>query len=238
MALSAECERAGFTCTRRQMRFEVIWISNWMCALIVTHTHTHTGTHGHTLSTHMGSGTLLAAEWRVTFANWQHLTWMLTHAQHQLSIWPWPAAGAAAAAAAENRWPIEAPTSRQFPHFPAHTSMGTCAALRCVIEIRPSSKSVWVHSSIHSLSHTHTHSYSDTLARDVELAFAAAAAALETQITITWNAFQSAAESVAYSSAPTARQLSPQPFYFFSHIPHMPVCLRKVTGKCFCLSSA
>lgn len=28
-------------------------------------------------------------------------------------------------------------------------------ALRCVIEIRPSSKSVWVHSSIHSLSHTH-----------------------------------------------------------------------------------
>lgn len=35
----------------------------------------------------------------------------------------------------------------------------------------------------HSL--TLTHSYSDTLARDVELAFAAAAAALETQITIT-----------------------------------------------------
>lgn len=173
----------------------------------------------------MGSGTLLAAEWRVTFANWQHLTWMLTHAQHQLSIWPWPAAGAvAAAAAAENRWPIEAPTSRQFPHFPAHTSMGTCAALRCVIEIRPSSKSVWVHSSIHSLSHTHTHSYSDTLARDVDLAFAAAAAALETQITITWNAFQSAAESVAYSSAPTARQLSPQPFlpvfFLLSHSTH------------------
>lgn len=74
----------------------------------------------------------------------------------------------------------------------------------------------------HSLSHTH--SYSDTLARDVDLAFAAAAAALETQITITWNAFQSAAESVAYSSAPTARQLSPQPFlpvfFLLSHSTH------------------
>lgn len=191
-----------------------IWSNLNIQLNVCTYRHAHTHTRAHT-GTHMGSGTLLAAEWRVTFANWQHLTWMLTHAQHQLSIWPWPAAGAvAAAAAAENRWPIEAPTSRQFPHFPAHTSMGTCAALRCVIEIRPSSKSVWVHSSIHSLSHTHTHSYSDTLARDVELAFAAAAAALETQITITWNAFQSAAESVAYSSAPTARQLSPQPFFF------------------------
>lgn len=131
-----------------------IWSNLNIQLNVCTYRHAHTHTRAHT-GTHMGSGTLLAVEWRVTFANWQHLTWMLTHAQHQLSIWPWPAAGAVAAAAAGNRWPIEAPTSRQFPHFPAHTSMGTCAALRCVIEIRPSSKSVWVHSSIHSLSHTH-----------------------------------------------------------------------------------
>lgn len=195
-----------------------IWSNLNIQLNVCTYRHAHTHTRAHT-GTHMGSGTLLAAEWRVTFANWQHLTWMLTHAQHQLSIWPWPAAGAgaaaAAAAAAENRWPIEAPTSRQFPHFPAHTSMGTCAALRCAALLKfVQAAKVFecIQAFTHSLSHTH--SYSDTLARDVELAFAAAAAALETQITITWNAFQSAAESVAYSSAPTARQLSPQPFFF------------------------
>lgn len=74
----------------------------------------------------------------------------------------------------------------------------------------------------------------------MEVAFAAAAAALQTQITITSNAFQTAAESVAYFSAPTAGQLSPSTISdcFRTNIPHMPFPLRKVTGKCFCLSSA
>lgn len=116
-----------------------------------------------------------------------------------------------------------------------------CASLCCVIEIRRSSKSVWVHSSIHSLTHTRTHTLTHSpVTWRWHLQLLLLLLHCKTQITITWNAFQSAAESVAYFSAPTARQLAPSTFSACccSNIPHMPFPLRKVSGKCFRLSSA
>lgn len=154
-----------------------IWSNLNIQLNVCTYRHAHTDTRAHTEHIH---GKRHSAGCRVeshVCQLWQRLTWMLTHAQHQLSIWPWPAAGA------ENRWPIEAPTSRQFPHFPAHTSMGTCAALRfAVLRYWNSSKQQKCLSAFkHSLTHIHTHSYSHTLASDVEVAFAAAAAAAALQ---------------------------------------------------------
>lgn len=127
-----------------------IWSNLNIQLNVCTYRHAHTDTRAHTEHIH---GKRHSAGCRVeshVCQLWQRLTWMLTHAQHQLSLWPWPAAGA------ENRWPIEAPTSRQFPHFPAHTSMGTCAALRCAALLK-FVEAAKVFECIQAFTHSHTH---------------------------------------------------------------------------------
>lgn len=234
MALSAECERAGFTCTRRQMRFP----SNLNIQLnVCTYRHAHTHTHGDLVHT-LIEGQEHAACGESRLPDWQHLTWMLTHAQHQLSIWPWPAGSSRKSL--KHQLPADSfpPFSSIFSHFPHLDGNLRCAVLRYWNSSKQQKcLSAFKHSHIHSHIHTHTYRLTHTHTHAL-MAFAAAA----------WdNNFANCiavAESVAYFSAPTARQLSPRlpPDNFLPvslpNIPHSPPTQLKVTGKCFRLSSA